>query len=642
VHFRVWAPDRRTVDVVIEGRVTPLVREASAAAAADGRGAGKRDERGYFSALVPGTGEDTRYKLRLDGADLYPDPVSRRQPEGPHGPSQVVDPSRFVWTDGSWGGVDLEGQVVYEMHVGTFTRQGTWKAAAVELERLRGVCSVIEMMPVAEFPGEFGWGYDGVDLFAPAHVYGSPDDLRAFVNRAHELGFGVILDVVYNHIGPDGNYLSKFAAGYFNENQKTDWGGAINFDAPGSAGAREFFIANAGYWIDEYHFDGLRLDATHAIFDRSSPHVLEEIGRRVRECARGRSTIVVAENEEQLAELVRPAEENARATEGARPKGYGLDGVWNDDLHHSAIVALTGQAEAYFSDHRGTPQEFVSAAKYGYLFQGQRYTWQNAKRGTSTRGVSPHRFVTFLENHDQVANTGGGKRLHARAHPGRLRALTAYMMLGPGTPMLFQGQEFGSDAPFLYFAHHTGELAEAVRKGRTEFLLQFPSARGVPVADPAAPSTFTESKLRFTDEGWHGETLALHRDLFALRRSDRTVRAQGRHGLDGAVLSASAFVLRLFGERDERDERGERGERGEREAHGDDRLLLVNLGPDLKLASAPEPLLASPDGGRWSLVWSSEEPRYGGDGATDPDTDEGWRIRAESAVLLAPSKAGDG
>jgi maltooligosyltrehalose trehalohydrolase len=606
VHFRVWAPDRRQVDVVIDGRVTPLTAEA---------GGNRGGEAGYFSGRVRETGEDTRYRLRLDGGELYPDPASRRQPEGPHGPSQVVDPARFPWTDGTWGGVAIEGQVLYEMHVGTFTRQGTWAAAALELERLRGVCSVIEMMPVADFPGDFGWGYDGVGLFAPTRLYGSPDDLRAFVNRAHELGFGVLLDVVYNHIGPDGNYLTQFSKAYFTEKHKTDWGGAINYDAPGSEGVREFFVSNAGFWIDEYHFDGLRLDATQAIFDESNPHLLEEIERRVRDRAHGRRTIVVAENEEQQTRLVRPTESG----------GYGLDAVWNDDLHHSAVVALTGQAEAYFTDHRGAPQEFVSAAKHGYLFQGQRYAWQKARRGTPTRGLSPARFVTFLENHDQVANTGGGKRLHLRAHPGRLRALTAFVLLGPGTPMLFQGQEFASHAPFVYFAHHTGELAEAVRKGRTEFLRQFPSARGVPVDDPAAPASFAQCKLRFTDEGRHGEALALHRDLFALRRSDPTLRAQGLHGLDGAVLGSHAFVIRLFGERDR-----------------DDRLLVVNLGPDLTLASAPEPLLASPDGEPWVSRWSSEDPRYGGDGATEPDTDDGWRIRAESTALLAPSKSHDG
>ncbi len=593
-HFRVWAPRRKRVDVVVDGRIARLEPEPD----------------GYFGAHVAGVRPDARYKLRLDESDLYPDPASRYQPEGPHGPSQIVDPSRYDWSDRDWRGVSLEGQVLYEMHVGTFTPEGTWRSAAAAIERLRGICSVIEMMPIADFSGNFGWGYDGVDLFAPTRLYGTPDDLRAFVDRAHRLGFGVILDVVYNHIGPDGNYLAEFSDSYFTDRHHTAWGKAVNYDGPGSRGVREFVLANAGYWIDEYRLDGLRLDATDAIYDDSSSHILEEIGRRVRACAGGRNTIVVAENEPQETRLVRPL------TQG----GYGLDGVWNDDMHHAARVALTGQAEAYFSDYRGSPQEFVSAAKHGYLFQGQVYSWQKARRGSSTRGIEPWRFVTFLENHDQVANVTSGKRLRQCAHPGRLRALTAYLLLGPGTPMLFQGQEFGSSTPFLYFAHHTGSLAAAVRKGRAEFLRQFPSAgasEGERAFDPADPATFARCKL---DDRPSDEWLSLHRDLFELRRTDPTVHAQGHHGVDGAVLGESAFVLRLLGERDDAD-----------------RLLLVNLGPDRPFAPASEPLLAPPNGLPWAVVWSSEAPRYGGDGVLAPDTNEGWRIRGESATLLGPS-----
>jgi maltooligosyltrehalose trehalohydrolase len=581
--------------VVIDGRATPLEAEPD----------------GHFSAQVPGVGQDALYKLQLDGGELYPDPASRYQPQGPHGPSQVVDPSRYRWTDGAWAGVSIEGQVIYEMHVGTFTPVGTWRSATEALERLRGVCSVIEMMPIADFPGDFGWGYDGVGFFAPTHQYGTPDDLRAFVDRAHALGFGVLLDVVYNHVGPVGNYLAQFSETYFSKEHGTDWGQAINFDGAGSAGVREFFLANAGYWIDEYRFDGLRLDATDAIFDDSTPHLLEEIGRRVRTAARGRSTIVVAENEPQNTRIVRPLEEG----------GYGLDAVWNDDMHHAAYVALTGKTEAYFTDYRGAPQELVSAAKHGYLFQGQRYAWQKARRGGSTRGIAPWHFVTYLESHDQVANTGSGKRLHQCAHPGRLRALTAYLLLGPGTPMLFQGQEFASASPFLFFAHHDQPLATAVAKGRAEFLRQFPSiaaAEAQRADDPADPGTFARCKL--AEREGRGTWLALHRDLFELRRSDPTLHAQGRHGIDGAVLSESAFVLRFYGERDDLD-----------------RLLLVNLGTDKTLVPAPEPLLASPARGPWRVLWSSEAPRYGGEGVVPPDTEAGWTIRGESATLLGPS-----
>ncbi len=595
VEFRVWAPKRRRVDVVIEGRATALHAEPD----------------GYFSAHVGGARSDARYRFRLDDDVLCPDPASRRQPEGPDGPSQVVDARRFSWTDANWPGVVLRGQVIYEMHVGTFTREGTWRAAAAMLETLRGICTVIEMMPVADFAGEFGWGYDGVNFFAPTRLYGTPDDLRAFVDRAHALDLGVILDVVYNHVGPSGNYLTQFSDTYFSDRHETNWGPAINYDGEGNRGTREFFLANAGYWIDEFRFDGLRLDATQSIVDDSRPHILEEIGRRVRASSRGRGTILVAENEAQDTRLLRPAAE----------RGYGLDAAWNDDLHHSAYVALTGHAEAYFSDHRGAPQEFVSAAKHGFLFQGQTYSWQKKRRGGSTRGLAPERFVTFLENHDQVANTAFGKRLTRRTHPARLRALTAYLLLGPGTPMLFQGQEFASSADFAYFAHHEGALAEGVRKGRAEFLRQFPSvAAAAPVReeDPASLSSFTKCKLDHAEREANVQAVALHRDLFALRRDDPALRAQGGHGFDGAILGQDAFVLRFFGE-----------------DPTDDRLLVVNLGPDLRFVPSPEPLLASPDGAPWSLAWSSEDPRYGGSGMPPLDTPEGWMIRGESAALLA-------
>ncbi|MDP9002105.1 MAG: DUF3459 domain-containing protein, partial [Myxococcota bacterium] len=396
---------------------------------------------------------------------------------------------------------------------------------------------------------------------------------------------------------------------------KTDWGLAINYDGDGCEGTREFFIANAGYWIDEFHFDGLRLDATQNIYDESETHVLTEMGDRVRACAKERGALVVVENEPQETLLLRPRDEGGNA----------LDAAWNDDFHHSARVALTGRAQAYFTDHHGAPQEFISAAKHGYLFQGQRYSWQRKRRGASTRGIAPERFVTFVENHDQVANTARGERLHARAHPGRMRAIKALVMLGPGTPMLFQGEEFASSAPFLYFAHHGPDLAAAVRKGRAEFLAQFPSIaidEGVRARldDPAEPGTFAKCKLDWGEHRQGGPALAMHRDLFALRRQDRTLRAQGEHGVDGAVLAPTAFVIRLFGERDI-----------------DDRLLVVNLGVDLTLVQVPEPLLAPPRRTRWSVLWSSEDVRYGGEGTPPLETDEGWHLIGEAAVLLAAS-----
>ncbi|HEX6903222.1 MAG TPA: malto-oligosyltrehalose trehalohydrolase [Thermoanaerobaculia bacterium] len=598
VRFRVWAPRRKQVEVVFEGS-----REAVELAP---------EENGYFSGLAEGIGAGILYKFRLDGGDAFPDPASRFQPEGPHGPSQVIDPSTFQWTDRDWRGVTRDGQVLYEMHIGTLTPEGTWEAAARELPELAELgITVLEVMPVAEFPGRFGWGYDGVDLFAPYHLYGGPDDFRRFVDRAHAVGLGVILDVVYNHLGPDGNYLKQFSASYFTDRYENDWGEALNFDGEDAGPVREFFVANAGYWIEDFHLDGLRLDATQDVKDASEDHVLAAVGRRAREAAGKRSVYLVAENEPQDTRLVRPAEEG----------GWGLDALWNDDFHHSVQVALAGRNEAYYTDYKGSPQEMISLIKYGYLYQGQRYSWQKQRRGTSGLGLPASAWINFLQNHDQVANSARGERCHKLAAPGVFRAMTALLLLAPGTPMLFQGQEFCAASPFLYFADHNPELAAAVRKGRLEFLSQFPSIAqpemqaGVP--DPESPETFERCKLDLSERERHASCYALHRDLLRLRREDPVFREQGKGHLDGAVLSSEAFALRFFG----------------RDAG--DRLLIVNLGADLDLAPVPEPLLAPLTGLRWEVLWSSEDPRYGGAGAPPPEDEEGcWRIAGRSATVL--------
>jgi maltooligosyltrehalose trehalohydrolase len=434
--------------------------------------------------------------------------------------------------------------------------------------------------------------------------------LRRFVDRAHAEGLAVILDVVYNHVGPAGNYLKAFAPEYFSPRYGNEWGEALNFDGEGAGPVREFFVANAGYWIDEFHFDGLRLDATQQIFDASPEHVIAAITRRVRAAGGGRATLVVAENEPQDVRGLRPIAEG----------GFGLDAQWNDDFHHAARVAATGSRAAYYSDFRGSPQELVSAVKSGFLYQGQRSAWQGKPRGTPTSGLAPMRFVTFLQNHDQVANSAHGERLHRLTSPGRHRALTALLLLAPGTPMLFQGQEFSASAPFLYFADHPGELGGLVRAGRTEFLAQFP-AIATPetragLADPAHPDTFERCKLDHGERERHAQAVALHHDLLALRRGDPAFAAQGREGIAGAVLGTAAFALRFSGG-----------------AHGD-RLVVINLGADLDLAIVSEPLLAPPRGERWSLAWSSEHPRYGGGGTPDVETPASFRVVAESAIVL--------
>jgi maltooligosyltrehalose trehalohydrolase len=614
-HFRVWAPIRKKVEVIIEGG--PGVKPESARRESATRAVAlEREPSGYFSGVVRAATAGTLYRYRLDGGDSYPDPASRFQPEGPHGPSQVIDPSAFAWTDHEWQGVYIEGQVIYEMHVGTFTKEGTWEAAAGQLKELADMgITVIEVMPIHEFPGRFGWGYDGVGLFAPAHLYGEADDFRRFVDKAHSLGVAVILDVVYNHLGPDGNYLKQYSDHYFTDRHVTDWGEAINFYDEHSEPVREFFISNAGYWVGEFHLDGLRLDATQNIYDENEDHILAAIVRRARAAARPRSIIIVGENEPQHTKLVRPPEQG----------GYGLDALWNDDFHHSAVVALTGHNQAYYPDYRGTPQEFISALKWGYLYQGQRYKWQEQRRGTPGLDLKPASFVTFIENHDQLANSGRGERMHRLASPGIYRAMTALMLLGPGTPMLFQGQEFAASNSFFYFADHEPDLGKLVRDGRLEFLAQFPSL-ALPemqalIADPCDIETFNRSKLDFSDRERHREIYAMHRDLLKLRRQTPPLRSQRPRAMDGAVLSHEAFVLRFFGEA------------------ADDVLLVVNFGPDLELDIAPEPLLAPVEGKRWRTLWSSEDPRYGGLGTPPLDTAAGWRIPGNAAVALHPIEA---
>src|SRR5262245_26778085 len=427
---RVWAPGRRTVEVEVfpHGRAGPL------------RSALEAEADGYFSGTLTGVSAGQSYGSRLDGdARLRPDPASRFQPEGPAGPSQVVDPARHAWSDAEWTGVAAVGQVVYEMHVGTLTREGTFRAASEELPRLADLgITLVEVLPVAEFPGRFGWGYDGVLLWAPSHLYGEPDDFRAFVDHAHALGLGVILDVVYNHFGPSCNCMGEFSPDYFTDRHPNDWGAAINFDGPGSAPVREFFTENAAYWIEEFHLDGLRFDATQALNDDSDEHILRALTRRARAAAGARAIFLVGENEPQHAHLAEPLERG----------GCGLDALWNDDFHHAARAAVGGRHEAYYSDYRGTPQELISAVRHGFLYQGQHYPWQSQPRGSPALHLPATSFVTYLQNHDQVANSFDGSRLHRLTSPGRLRAITALLLLAPATPMLFQGQEFGSERPF--------------------------------------------------------------------------------------------------------------------------------------------------------------------------------------------------
>jgi maltooligosyltrehalose trehalohydrolase len=456
-----------------------------------------------------------------------------------------------------------------------------------------------------------------VNLFAPSHLYGTPDDLRAFIDSAHSLGMGVILDVVYNHFGPDGNYLAAFSNDYLVRGEEHEWGDVINFDGPNSQPVREFFITNGRYWIEEFHFDGYRFDATHAIRDQSTEYIVRAVGRAAREAAGARSIILVAENDLQEAKMARPLSEG----------GDDLDGMWNDDFHHSAVVALTNRNQAYFADYRGAPQEFISAAKHGFLYQGQARSWRKASRGTPTFGIAPEVFVCFTENHDQIANTGLGERLCSQTSPARYRAMTALLLLGPWTPLLFQGQEFGASSPFRFFADiGDASVREAIRRGRAEWLAPFLSIteeeawKSLPAPDD--PNVFARCKLDLSERQKNRELYDLHIDLLKLRREDSRFRQQSTSGIDGAVLGPASFVLRYFSE------------------SNDDRLLIVNFGDRQILHPASEPLLAPLSGCSWETLWTSDSPRYGGGGCIAVATQEQWVLPAESTVALQPVPSG--
>lgn len=601
VHFRVWAPRCRRIQVVFGASPSTELEL-------------RRDAQSYFEGVADAEPGMT-YALRIDDApQLCSDPASRFQPQGPRGPSQIIDPGGYTWRDRDWPGVTLDNQVLYEMHVGTFTPQGTWRAAADELAELAALgVTALEIMPIAEFPGKFGWSYDATHLFAPSHLYGAPDDFRHFVDVAHQVGLGVLLDVVYNHWSRIGEEVVRpFSNAYVSTRHKNDWGAAVNFDGEDCQGVREFFLANVRHWISEYHVDGLRIDATQAFNDESPRSILLELGQAARESADGRGVLVIGENEPQLASLLRPE----------RQGGCELDALWNDDFHHSAMVRLTGRREAYFSDYHGTAEELLAAVKWGFLFQGQRYAWQKHPRGTSALDIPAPRFINFLQNHDQMANSARGQRIHELTSPGLYRAMTALLLLAPQTPLLFQGQEFAASSPFLYFNDAQGEEAAKIAQGRADFLSQFPSLARPEVQrilpNPALPGNFERCKLDLSERERHGETYALHRDLLRLRRQDVVLGEHDASRMHGFALSADALVLRFLA------------------SSGETRLFIVNLGTDLDLESVAQPLVAPPDGCRWAILWSSEAPQYGGSGAAELDTPHGWRVPGEAATVLHP------
>lgn len=594
--FMLWAPDRAQAAVEIEG-LGSFELEAV--------------DEGYFSGAVAEAHPGDRYWFRLDGGKRLPDLASRFQPDGNAGPSMIVDPA-FGWTDADWLGVDRRDQVLYELHIGTFTPEGTWRAAAERLQHLRDLgVTVLQVMPVGTFQGRFGWGYDTTLPYAPYAPYGSPDAMRAFVDAAHAVGIGVILDVVYNHVGI-GDHYRAYGDSFLTDRGDSEWGASFNFDGEGSQAVRAFIVGNAVYWIEEFHIDGLRIDAAQAMIDTSPEHIIAELTRAVRAAAAPRNAYVVVENQPQERRMVEPASAG----------GYGLDAMISDDFQHAVRVAVTGHNEFYYRDYLGTPQELVSALKYGFLYQGQRSDMRDAAYGTDNLDTPAEHFVHFLENHDQVANSARGFRLHALASPARVRAVTSLLLLGPQTPCLFQGQEFGARTPFHYFSGLEGQLAKDVAEGRRKSLVNFQGvadpAMQARLPDPSAPATFAACKLDWSEVERQPGVLALHRDLLALRRRHAAFSQASSRRIDGAVLGEAALLIRYL-----------------TEAPSEQCLLLVNLGKDLAIGVVAEPLLAPPRGHRWRLIWSSEHPDYDGAGRPPVDLHKYWSLPGDSALVFA-------
>jgi maltooligosyltrehalose trehalohydrolase len=594
VRFAVWAPDVNAMGVVLYD--ADNTRYVAMESLGDGR----------FEIHVPGIDAGQRYAFRIDGDDDRPDPYSRRQPEGVHGPSEVVDPYAFAWTDHDWPGITRDGQVIYELHVGTMTTEGTFAAIIPELPEMRRLgVTAIELMPVAQCPGNRNWGYDGVDLFAPSTAYGTPDDLRRLVDAAHREGLGVILDVVYNHLGPEGNYLGAFSSAYTSDRHHTAWGAGMNWDGPGSQWVRRFAIDNACHWVREYHIDGLRLDATHAIIDDSPVHLVAELTDRVRQVASPRRVVVYAEDGRHEIGRARPLAEG----------GEGLDGVWADDFHHEVRVMLTNARENYFAGYEGNTTGVAAAIRNGF---GPTTFAMDVTRPDARDPAAA--FVFCIQNHDQVGNRPFGDRLHHEISLDRYAVASTLLLFAPETPLLFMGQEFAASTPFLYFTDHPEPLGRLVTDGRRNEFAGFRAFHDHDlrdtIPDPQARSTFDASKLRLDERERHAGIYRLYRDLLALRRDDPVLRHHDRAATLAHALTAQVIAVNRW--------------------HGEDhRLLLANFGPEvtLDLAVTPDltPLAVQP---RHLLLTTTDE-RYDGSGNAPRDQDATITIPARSAVIWA-------
>jgi maltooligosyltrehalose trehalohydrolase len=582
--FRVWAPRAETLSVrLLDGPTVPL----------------QPGPRGYHEGIVEDAPPGSRYLLRLPDGRERPDPASRAQPEGVHGPSEIVEPA-FAWTDAAWENPPLPDYVIYELHVGAFTEHGTFDAVVGRLSALAELgVTAVELMPVDAFAGARNWGYDGVGLFAAHHDYGGPAGLKRLVDACHAHGLAVVLDVVYNHLGPEGNYLADFGP-YFTDRYRTPWGPALNFDGPHADEVRRFFVANALYWTVECRVDALRLDAVHAIVDGSALPFVEELTAAVHEAAAsdGRRVHVIAES----------AANDARLVWTPEAGGFGMDGAWNDDFHHALHALVTGERQGYYRDF-GAPDQLGAALAGGWVYTGQYSPYYRRRHGRPCAGIEPWRFVVFSQNHDQVGNRCRGERLEHLAGPEAARLAAALVILAPGVPLLFMGEEYAEPAPFLYFTSHGDEgLAEAVRTGRKREFAAF-GWRGDP-PDPQAPETFERCRLQWSlrRTGRHGRMLAYYQALLTLRRTAAPL------GDPEASVSVSippdgrAIVLRRWTETAAV-------------------AVLFNPAPT---ASTVVPRL---EGGIWRRLIDSADTAWGGPGGRSPETIDG---AAAGGIDLAP------
>ncbi|MFC1893046.1 malto-oligosyltrehalose trehalohydrolase [Chloroflexota bacterium] len=583
--FVVWAPFAQTMEVHIlspRERVVPL----------------ERYDRGYHQAHIEDVAPGSRYLYRLDGKKERSDPASRSQPDGVHGPSAVID-SHFPWDDENWSGLPLQDYIVYELHVGTFTDEGTFAAVIPYLDNLVELgITAIELMPVAQFPGGRNWGYDGVYPFAVQNSYGGPDGLKHLVNACHRKGLAVVLDAVYNHLGPEGDHLADFGP-YFTDRYKTPWGAALNFDGPSSDEVRRFFIENALYWLSDFHIDALRLDALHAIHDISARPFIEELATSVGEqtASWNREVHLIGESSANDARLVRPREQG----------GYGLDAVWNDEFHHSLHVLLTSEHTGYYQDF-GQLRHLAKAFKEGFVYSGEYSAYRQRRHGVSSADIPARRFIVFIQNHDQVGNRAGSERLSRLVSLEALKLAAGVVILSPFVPLLFMGEEYGETAPFLYFVSHSEpELIEAVRQGRKEEFDDFQWQGELP--DPQDEATFLSAKLNhdLCYEGHHRILLEFYKNLIRLRKEIPALANLSKETLEVLDYEEQQvlFVRRLNG--------------------GSEVVTAFNFNTERATATLPVPA------GQWYKLLDSADKLWEGNGSTGP---EKFHSEGEYALIL--------